>query len=199
MDAQTMEIGGIRSVFLRPVFAALVSCLIGVAACSKDEPADLAQSTGEQLPDQVISNFSITETTRTKKEWSLEAQKAYIYEKRNVLEAQLIKITFFDEGGGVRSVLTARRGSLDRNSNDMQAREDVAVTGADGVVLRTESLSWQNQKREIVSDDSVTVIRHGDTLTGWGFRGDADLTEFEILKNMRATIKSDRMEGEKGP
>jgi hypothetical protein len=65
----------------------------------------------------------------------------------------------------------------------------VVVKGSDGVVLRTESLTWVAETRQIVSQDSVTVIRHEDVLTGWGFRGDPDLGKFEILRSMKATIR----------
>ncbi len=174
---------------MRFALGLLVSCAVGFMACAKEEAGSPSQVTEKPLPDQVISNFSITETTKGKKEWSMVAQKAYVYEKRNVLEAQLIQVTFFDDEGSVRSVLTARDGRLDRNTNDMEARHDVVVTGSDDVVLRTESLTWQSRTRQIVSQDSVTVVKHGDILSGWGFRGDPDLGKFEILRSMKATIK----------
>jgi hypothetical protein len=65
----------------------------------------------------------------------------------------------------------------------------VVVVGSDGVVLRTQSLTWAAETRQLASKDSVTVIRRGDVLTGWGFRGDPDLGKFEILRNMKATIR----------
>lgn len=170
--------------------AALVGVSIWNAGCSKEEPG-AAQTVDRRMPDQVISGFSLDETAgKGQKEWTFEARKALVYEKRNVLEAELIKVTFFDDQGAVRSVITAREGTLDSNSRDMDARGDVVVTGSGGVVLKTESLTWQNKARLMVSEDSVTVIRKSDVLTGWGFRGEPDLGKFEILKGMRATIRT---------
>lgn len=185
-----MEIHIRRSVFVKLVAAALVAASIWLAGCAKEE-AGTAQTVEQRLPDQVISNFSLDETAgRGQKEWTFEAHKAFVYEKRNVLEAELVKVTFFDERGGVRSVITAREGKIDSSSRDMEAKGEVVVTGSDGVVLKTESLTWQNKARRIVSEDSVTVIRRGDVLTGWGFRGDPDLGQFEILRGMRAMIRT---------
>jgi len=64
------------------------------------------------------------------------------------------------------------------------------------VELRTETLTWNSKGRQISSDDSVTVLRRGDVLTGWGFRGDPDLGSFEILRSMKATIRQDAGSGE---
>jgi LPS export ABC transporter protein LptC len=148
-----------------------------------------SESARRPLPDQVISDFSLTETARGRKEWKMEAECAFVYEQRNILEADTIRVTFFDGRGEAGSVLTALHGKLNRKTDDMEARGNVVVIGSDGVVLRTESLTWSAETRQIVSQDSVTVIRHGDVLTGWGFRGDPDLGKFEILRNMKATIR----------
>jgi LPS export ABC transporter protein LptC len=184
-----MEVRAFRSVLV--ALAAWMGLAGLLAGCSREEPGQAARSGEQQLPDQIISNFSLTETAGGKKDWSMDAVKAYVYDRRNVIEADLVRITFFDEAGGVRSVLNSRNGRLDRNSNDMEARGDVLVTSSGGAELRTQSLTWKSRERQIVSDDSVTVVRRGDVLTGWGFRGDPDLGKFEILRAMKATIRPD--------
>ena len=191
MDAQAMEILSVRHVFVRPLLGLVVFLLVGMGACTKEEEAKRGSTADRPLADQVISNFSITETAKGRKEWIMEAERASVYEKRNVLEAQDVKITFFDDQGGVRSVLTAARGKLNRGTNDMEAAGDVVVTGLGGTQLRTESLTWANETRKIASQDSVTIIRRKDILTGWGFEGDPDLGKFEIHRNMKATIRPD--------
>jgi LPS export ABC transporter protein LptC len=193
MDAQKMEVGALRSLLTG---LAAVAGLVAVAGCAGDRQEGPAQGGVGQTPDQVISDFNLTETAGGQKDWMMEAYKAYIYEKRNVVEADLVRITFFGEAGRVRSVVSARNGKLDRNTSDMEARGDVRVTGSDGVELRTETLTWNSKGRQISSDDSVTVLRRGDVLTGWGFRGDPDLGSFEILRSMKATIRQDAGSGE---
>ena len=177
---------------MRVLLGLFVAWTAGMAACGKEDAAAPAKTDGKPLPDQVISDFTIKVTARGRAAWKMDAVKAAVFEKRNVLEADSVKVTFFDDAGGVRSVLTAAKGTLNRNTDDMEARGDVVVTGSDGIVLRTQSLRWTSQIHQIATEDSVTVIRHEDVLTGWGFRGDADLGKFEILKQMRATIRPAR-------
>jgi LPS export ABC transporter protein LptC len=191
MDAQALEVSGVRDVLVRPLVGLALVLLVGLGACVKEEEAKPGSAVVRQLADQVISNFSITETTRGRKEWVMEAQRAYLYEKRNVLEAQNVKVTFFDDKGAVQSVLTAESGKLNRGTDDMEAAGNVVVTGSGGTQLKTESLTWTNATHKIASEDSVTIIRRKDILTGWGFEGDPDLGKFAIHRNMRATIRPD--------
>jgi len=169
------------------VALALAAALTG---CAGDDPDRVAGKRSKPLPDQVISGFGLTETSMGRKDWHMEAEKAYVYEKRNVLETDVVEVTFFDEDGSIRSVLKADYARLNRSTDDMEARGNVVVTGADGVKLETQALNWQSESHQIASDDSVTVYRNEDILTGWGFRGDPDLGSFRILKDMKATIRA---------
>ncbi|MFH1312246.1 MAG: LPS export ABC transporter periplasmic protein LptC [Candidatus Eisenbacteria bacterium] len=193
-----MEISAFRYVLVKPVVGLILAGLVVAGACSREEPGDLIEERSEPLPDQVISDFKITETSLGKKDWTMRAEKAYIYEKRNLLEARVIEVNFFSEQGEVRSVLIADYGKINRYSGDMEARGNVVVTGSDGVVLESQSLTWDSATRQIASDDSVKVIRNEDVLTGWGFKGDPDLGSFTILRDMKATIRAGQQDAEGG-
>jgi LPS export ABC transporter protein LptC len=190
MDAQEVEIGMLGNLRLRRTALAVLVLAAVVLGCAGDEPDQVASERTKPLPDQVISEFGLTETSMGLKDWHMEADKAYVYEKRNILETEVVEVTFFDKDGSVRSVLKADYAKLNRNTDDMEARGSVVVTGSDGVKLETETLTWQSGTRQIASDDSVTVYRNEDILTGWGFRGDPDLGSFRILRDMKATIKA---------
>jgi LPS export ABC transporter protein LptC len=169
-----------------------------LAGCAGDETERTPAQRSEPVPDQVITGFSLTETTMGEKDWHMEADRAYIYEKRNILEAEAIEVTFFDKAGEIRSVLRADYGKLNRGSDDMEAIGNVVVTSADGVVLESETLRWESELRKIISEDSVRIVRDEDVLTGWGFRGDPDLGSFRILRDMKATIKAGERVAEDG-
>ncbi len=175
---------------LRRTALAVLVLAAAVLGCAGDEPDQVAGERTKPLPDQVISEFGLTETSMGLKDWHMEADKAYVYVKRNILETEVVEVTFYDKDGSVRSVLKADYAKLNRNTDDMEARGSVVVTGSDGVKLETETLTWRSGTRQIASDESVTVYRNEDILTGWGFRGDPDLGSFRILKDMKATIKA---------
>jgi len=180
-----MEIGSTGNLSLALAFTLLLAAVCG---CGREEPAGKVVQRVKPLPDQVISDFRLTETASGKKEWKMAASKAYIYDSRGLLETEDMEVEFFDEEGRVKSTLVADRGVVNRGTDDMEARGNVVVTSSSGVTLETETLLWMSKTRKIMSDDSVRVVREGDVLTGVGFRGDPDLGSFEILKDMRATI-----------
>jgi LPS export ABC transporter protein LptC len=175
---------------MRILLALVIVAAVALGGCGRGEEQGAVSRRDRPLPDQVISDFEITETSEGKRDWMMEAEKAYIYDKRNLLEAEIVEVTFFGKDGEVRSVLRADYGKLNRATDDIEARGGVVVTNEEGVELRSETLRWESTSREIASDDSVTVIRDRDVLTGWGFRGDPDLGSFRILRDMRATIRS---------
>ncbi len=185
-----MEVDMLRNLRLIRVAAAVLAVAAAMAGCAGEEPETAVGQKTKPLPDQVISEFSLTETTTGRKDWHMRADKAYVYEKRNILETEVVKVTFFDEAESVKSVLEADYALVNRSTDDMEARGNVVVTGSDGVMLMTEALSWNSETRQIASDDSVTVYRNDDILSGWGFRGDPDLGSFRILKDMKATIRA---------
>ena len=162
--------------------------------CSREEPGEKTAQQSKPMPDQVILDFNITETASGKKEWNMRAHKAYIYDSRNLLEAENMEVEFFDEEGRVKSRLVAALGIINRATDDMEAHGDVVVTSSSGVILETETLQWVSKTRRIMSDDKVKVTREGDVLTGIGFRGDPDLGSFEILKDMKARIHTGNSE-----
>jgi LPS export ABC transporter protein LptC len=192
-----MEVGILRDVRMRWLgLAALVA--LTVSGCSGDGDEQSLTTQHRPLPDQVISGFSLTETTMGQKDWHMDARRAYVYEKRNILEADSIEVTFYGEAGRVRSTLKADYGKLNRASDNMEASGNVVVTSADGVVLETKSLRWESKLRKIISEDSVRIVREQDVLTGWGFRGDPDLGSFRIMRDMKATIKPRETAAENG-
>jgi len=58
-------------------------------------------------------------------------------------------------------------------------------------VLETESLVWVNQLNEIHSENFVTFTRGRDVLTGYGLRGDPELRNVEIQRDVKAYLRDD--------
>ena len=60
---------------------------------------------------------------------------------------------------------------------------NVVVLSDSGVTLYTDTLSWDNVKEKVFTDDRVMFItEQKDTLYGIGFESDIELNNWKILK-----------------
>lgn len=167
----------------------LSALLIGSAGCHR-RTAPVASSEELRIPDQEARDFTLTESAAGKKNWTLRAVYAAMFNKEQKVDAKTVTIDFFDQEGAHYSTLTAEQGEIDQRTNDLEARGDVRVTTKNGIAMETDSLRFFNRTGKIVSDGFVRVTRQGDVLTGYGFESDATLEHFKLRREVRAEVKS---------
>jgi LPS export ABC transporter protein LptC len=93
-----------------------------------------------------------------------------------------LHVDFFDEKGKKTSTLTARRGRVDDRTRDFDAYENVVVTSQEGTVLRTDSLSWSNEARNIHTEAFVDIRSSTEHIRGLGLVSDQSLKNYRIFR-----------------
>lgn len=170
-----------------PVLAVLVAALGASFGC-QSRPASTPSGTEVRLPDQEARDFMLTESSEGKKNWTLWASYAAMYNDQSLVDAKTVRIEFFDKDGKKFSTLVAKTGRVHQRTNDLEARGDVVVTTQSGIRMETDSLRWQNTARKIVSDGFVKVTRQHDVVTGYGFESDPSLDHFHLRREVRAEV-----------
>jgi LPS export ABC transporter protein LptC len=123
------------------------------------------------------------ETVKGKVLWRLGAERAYVFRDTTLIYD--VHLSFYNIDGKISSVLTSDSGYV-FPSGDMLAKGNVVVTSMEsGRILKTETLSWKQKRKKIVSGDSVTIIVEDGVVKGSGFESNPNLTEMKI-KEMRA-------------
>ena len=141
---------------------------------------DIEERFPKKLPSIVIENFSITETKKGKKLWSLHGVQAYVFE--NVVKADTVEIKFFDEDEELFSILTALRGVLNTKSHNVQVEDSVKLCTNDSTKLFTKSLFWNNDSGQIFTNEHIKIIKNdGTIIEGNGLRADPGLKKIEII------------------
>jgi LPS export ABC transporter protein LptC len=193
--------GGVRPIGVRRLGRRIgLGLALGLAlnGLGCDRGGDTSRVDGRaEAPDsatasQEILNFTLRETdAEGRLSWVMRARGARVFEMQNLVEADSIRIDFFDRTGEVGSVLTAERGIIARTSNDMRATGNVLVRNREGHELKTEELAFAAGRNKIYTDQFVTLIRGRDVLTGYGLETDPDLEggQFEIQRDVRATVR----------
>ena len=167
---------------------AAIALLIAAAGC-KSRNAPTPGATDVRIPDQEARDFTLTETSEGKKNWTLWASYAAMYNDRNLVDARTIQIEFFDSKGKRYSTLTADQGLVDQRTNNLDAVGRVRIVTETGVHMETDSLRWMNNTQKIVSDAFVKVTRNQDVVTGYGFESDPNLDHFHLKREVRAEVR----------
>jgi LPS export ABC transporter protein LptC len=176
------------------ILGALAALLVGLAAiavsCQNKDEGSASLATAD-VPDQEFSDFTTLESDSGLVRWVLKAPVARVYNARKLLVTDNPRIEFFDRQGTLTSVLTSDKGEYNQVTHDLTALGHVVVTSLEGYVLETESLVWVNGLGEIHSEDFVKFTRGADILTGYGLRGDPELRNVEIQRNVKAYLRDE--------
>lgn len=180
-----------RKILISSLIVFLSCLLILVVSCQRGEREN-ATIGATDVPDQQFSNFTTVESDSGIVRWRLVAPVARLYNARKLLAADKPRVEFYDKSGILTSILTAEKGEYNQVTHDLTALGKVVVTSQEGYVLETESLVWVNGLSEMHSEDFVTFTRGNDVLTGYGLRGDPELHNVEILRDVKAYLRDEK-------
>lgn len=172
-----------------PVRAAFIVMLV-FSGCREPEPVE---DSGTR-PDQVVEEFTMHESASGSRNYTLEADTAYVYERDGYVDVIRPRVTFYDEAGEIHSLLVADGGTLQSRSGHLVARGQIEVRTADSTLLLTDSLGWNNDTRLVRTDAPVALLTPRGEVFGQGLVADAGLTRIEIQSEVigRADYRFDR-------
>jgi LPS export ABC transporter protein LptC len=127
--------------------------------------------------DMVSRDFRHVETRMDRTIWVLEAARAEVTDDRASLYA--VKVTWFGEPGDVTVSITSAEGSVDFKKRTAELRGAVRLERADGAVLNTEKLSWDEKSKVLQAPLPVVITTPTATIKGEGL--EADLATGKIV------------------
>lgn len=139
------------------------------------------------LPDQVVVEFRLDESTSGQRLYTLVADEAVVFDAEGRIDVRQPRITFYNERGDVHSILSARAGAIFTKTEDLVAWGEVVVRTADSTVLITDSLAWSNRHRVVRTDAPVVIETTRGRVMGQGLIADAGLTKIEFLSEVRGS------------
>ena len=160
---------------------ALQICLIvGLFLWIGCQEEKLQERLDDDQPKITIDTFSLTETNKGKKVYTLDAVRARVYDE--IIKVDSVEIRFYDREEVEFSVLYAPAGILNTKTRNILVGDSVVVLTNDSTKLYTDSLFWQNDSQKILTDCPVTIIKQdGTVIEGRGLRADPYLEKIEIL------------------
>lgn len=173
------------------LFAFLLLLIVGVVITGKGDKNSRVLETvllGDLV--QQIDDFHLFRFIEEDVEWELKAKSSVMHNGEEDALVRDINIVYIPKGETpIR--LSAEKGKYDINKNTFfveGGEEDVDIKIGKGIAVRTKSLKWLGENKEIHSSGRVQVVGEKFILEGEDLTAFVDNGVYEINKNIHATI-----------
>ncbi len=177
-----------KNTYISIMLFIVVSFFIG---CSTPIVNDENNDDFTERPDQESWEVRITITNAGLKRADIKADYLEQYSDKMFISLKdNVQIDFFDAREKHMSKLLADKAEINERSNFLQAIDNITVMSDSGITLYTDTLSWDNSREIIFTNDSVMITTEvNDTLYGLGFESDVNLERWKILKPRGVTSR----------
>jgi LPS export ABC transporter protein LptC len=185
----------IRRLNIRNLLALLIIMLSGalILTVVRNFQGVLPEEDLKALPrniDLALQEIRYTETSDGLRRWTLVAESAAHSVSEGVSRIENIQMTFYDPQGAEEVSLSARSGSLQADSREVEAQGDVVVKSSRGFALYTEQLTYREADRMIRTAAPVRMVSDQMELTGKGMRLSIADHTLVLLSAVQARIEA---------
>ena len=132
-----------------------------------------------------LEKIRFVEDKQGRKTWELEAKSIEQHEDQNIVDLNDVKVTVYTKEG--RSfVITGERARVNQKSKDANLTGNVTLATSDGYRLRTESVAYHHEKKQIDTSDPVEIEGDGFRVQGQGMFVDMEARLFRILGRVKS-------------
>ncbi len=162
----------------RSVKCFLISLML-MSSCS-DYSENTALPKPDERPNHEGWNSKAVFTTKGVVDAELQFTHMMRWDKRQLTTFnEGVHLDFFEKGEHT-ALLIADSGEVKSNTNSFLAIGHVVVISDSGVTMRTHNLYWDDKKQRIFADGFVTMTSEEDTLNGYHFESDKNLTNWKM-------------------
>jgi LPS export ABC transporter protein LptC len=155
----------------------------------------LAPPQGKNVPgtepaisaDLQLNRVKYTETRDGVKEWELEAASVRYFQEENTVFIEDVRATFFGKNKETYTLL-GERGKFNTRTKAIEVFDGVKLDSSDGYRMRTQSLKYQAEKRELRTSDFVEMSGPQLRVQGTGLVVEIDKQRLKILKRVTTTF-----------
>jgi LPS export ABC transporter protein LptC len=161
----------------------LTALVIGATGCEEKIHPDIRPLSQADVPDQESWNSTVRFSDSARVKAILWAGHIANFASQKITYlSDSIHVDFFNEQQEHTSVLTARWGKVNDQTEDFEAHDNVVVISDSGTVLRTDSLFWDNAGRKIHTDAFVDIVSPREHIMGHGMVSDQSLRNYRIFR-----------------
>ena len=174
--------------FLISIIVISLGIIIAVFSANRsilDEPAGL-KSAIQSAAKMSLGKVHHTATRDGVIEWSLDASSARLLDEEKQLILDDLSVVFYRKDGK-EAHLTAAKGFLHTDSNDIEAAGNVVVRD-NNYVLKTEKLNYEHSRRILFSNVHVEITSGSAKLTADSFFFDLNTKKTMLEGSVKGTF-----------
>ncbi len=141
----------------------------------------------ETEEDILVEGLLFSEWEEDRLIWSMGAERTRYHHQKKKASLEQVEVTFFTATGG-KMLLWANLVDYDVQTKDLKASDSVRGKSDQGYDFVTESLLYDGDKREVSTDDKVTLEKDRLTIQGTGMKGSLADHKFRLLSEVRAVF-----------
>jgi len=180
---------------LRVVRGIFLCCIIGgfaalffVLSPSRKPLGGGEESKGiETEEDILVEGIRFSEWEEDRLIWQMGAERTRYHHKEKMASLEQVEVTFYPATGG-KMLLWANLVDYDVRTKGLRASDSVRGKSDQGYDFATESLVYDGTRREVMTDDKVTLEKDRLTIQGTGMQGSLADHKFRLLSEVRAVF-----------
>jgi LPS export ABC transporter protein LptC len=177
----------VRGIFLCCIIGGFAALFFVLSPSSK--PLGSGEESGgiETEEDILVEGLRFSEWEEDRLIWLMGAERTRYHHKEKRASLEQVEVTFFPATGG-KMFLWANLVDYDLKTKGLRASDSVRGRSDQGYDFATESLRYDGEKREVTTDDKVTLEKDRLTIQGTGMKGSLADHKFQLLSDVRAVF-----------
>lgn len=168
------------------ILTLLVTVILGIVLWQhiKNRPLlELLEALPQHI-DLALDHLDYTQTENGIKRWTLKSERAEYLRDSQLVNLTGVDLLFFDAGSAGNVTLRADCGQLQEQTRQIDVRGDVVVTTASDDILETQSLHYDDQQRQLSTDQPFHYRSPQMTLEGIGLLLDLEKNTMFVEKDV---------------
>jgi LPS export ABC transporter protein LptC len=178
----------VRRILALAILLAVVLLSLVVWRHVRQMPPQEILKTLPQGIDLALDKLNYTETQDGRKRWTLVADRAEYLRGSNLVRLSPVQLAFYEAGTFGDLTLTANHGELHEETRQVDIWGAVVVVGEGGERLQTESLRYDNQRRQLTTAAPIHYQSPRMELTGVGLLVDLEKNTLLVEKDVRVLL-----------
>ena len=146
--------------------------------------------------DLALEDLHYTQNEDGQRSWTLDADKAEYQRDSSLAKLEVVKLLFYDAGQFGDLSLHANQGQLAQETSQVDVWGNVILTTGRGDQLFTERLHYDDQVRQLSTEDPIRFLSPQLELTGTGLQIDIDQGRMLVKKDVLMLLYPAKIEKE---